>query len=168
MSPLVDFLLSHMNRAITSILQSAGSSEKCAQLIYKSDVCYCRPWALGQKPREVCEMFLLKSTNHGFYDSSRGLTRPSSGQTTSLQCCPEAGSHLSCEIISGPVEEDRGWGKCLLVGNGQRSCLVHARRTKGSSSTFKKKGKLPINSTMKDNFTKRFQLMNDLLKIKTI
>lgn len=94
-----------------------------------------------------------------FYDSSRGLTRPSSGQTTSLQCCPDAGSNLSCETISGPVEEDRGWGKCFLVGNGQHSCLVHARRTEGSSSTFKKKGKLPVNSTMRDNFTKRFQLM---------
>lgn len=110
MSPSVDFLLSHMNRAITSILQSAGSPEKCAQLIFKRDVCYCRPWAVGQKPREVCEMFLFKSTNCGFYDSSRGLARPSSGQTTSLQCCPDAGSNLSCETISGPVEEDRGWG----------------------------------------------------------
>lgn len=158
MSPLVDFLLSHMNRAITSVLQSAGSSEKCAQLIFKHDMCYCRPWAMGQKPREVCEMFLLKSTNCGFYDSSRGLARPSSGQTTSLQCCPDAGSNLSCETISGPAEEDRGWGKCFLVGNGQRSCLVHAR-TEGSSSTFRKKGKFPVTSTMRDNVTKRFQLM---------
>lgn len=76
---------------------------------------------------------------------------------SSASMLPGAGGNLGCETIDGPVGEERNAeGKCFRVDNGQSNCLAHSRRAEGYARKFKKKGKLPINSTMRDNLMNRF------------
>ena len=76
---------------------------------------------------------------------------------SSASVLPGAGGNLRCETVDGTIGEERNAeGKCFPVDNGQSNCLAHSRRAEGYTSKFKKKGKLLINSTMRDNLMNRF------------
>ena len=102
------------------------------------------------RPRDVREVFLLKSTNSSFLRLHQIEWNPALSRS-SASMLPGAGGDCACKTVDGPAGE-RG----TLRGTVKATAWLPQGELKDTPVNLKKKGKLPINSTMRDNLMKRF------------